>query len=121
MSIKYQLNDLDVFKLPKKVRELLAEPTPKDRTPHYNIWFTEKFDKPTYLEKTGDHRQFFALSFISLKEDGTPATAPAWKTDENGNDYRLTDDPISIGFCVTYVDPSELTYPLEEFFESIKL
>ena len=118
--IRYELKDLDVSKLPEIVREQLG----RERTgctPYHTICYEpEKYDKPTYSEGTGKDIQFLMLEYTLIEEDGTPKRVPAYKTDENGNNYKVTDDHIANGFTVLKCDPSELTYPLNEYFDSIK-
>lgn len=121
MSVKYELKDLDVSKLPKDVRELLAEPIPKTRAPYHTIFYLEERDKAEYSKGSGKDIQYFFLNFTCLKEDGTPERVPSYKTDEEGNTYKDTDDDIAVGFTCLKCDPSEITYPLNEYFDSIKL
>ncbi len=119
MSVKYELKDLDVSKLPETIRELLDESPNVNHTPYHTIFYTETHDKPTYL--IGKERQVMCLGYTQIEEDGTPKRVPSYKTDENGNTYKFRDDAIAEGFTFMLVDPSELTYPLNEYFDSIKL
>lgn len=121
MSVNYKLKNLDVSKLPDDVRELLAQPTSKSRTPYHSIFYLEEHDKAEYSKGSGKDVQYFFLNYTCLNEDETPQTVSAYKTDEDGNDYKYTDDHIAEGFTCLKCDPSKITYPLEEFFESIKL
>ena len=84
MSVKYELKDLDVSKLPTIIRERL------DETPHHTIFYLEDHDKPEFCKGDGKDTQFL---FLGLTEGG---------------------------FCCLKCDPSEITYPLNDYFESIK-
>ena len=121
MSVKYELKDLDVSKLPKAVRDQLdKDPDVERRTPYYSIWWPKTSDNPTYFEGLGKYQQVFWLDFISLNEDGTAERHPFYETDENGNPYKTGDDHIAKRFILLLADPSEITYPLKDYFESIK-
>ena len=121
MSVNYELKDLDVSKLPETIRELLDGSPNVNHTPYHTIFYTETHDKPSYFEGIGKEQQVLCLGYTLIEEDGTPKRFPSYKTDENGNTYKLTDDHIAEGFTLMLVDPSEITYPLNEYFESIKL
>ena len=53
MSVKYELKDLDASKLPEDVREMLAEPIPKSRSPYHTIFYVENRDKAEYSKGSG--------------------------------------------------------------------
>ena len=117
MSVKYLylLKDLDVSKLPEDVRKYLAEPAAKHHKPYHAIWFHEDHARPEYLSSVDREGQLFGLDFVQLEEDGTPTKIRSHRTDDG---WEMKD---AVGFSFGYFDSAGFTYPLKEYFESIKL